>query len=176
MSKLLVFALASLLIFFSINGVAQTDVTEPVETAAMTGKGIDGNACAVTAQFQGDELKGVELKGAAKVFEILAENSNSYGPETRIEAQGAEKVLSLLQSNPELFAQMERSEGYFSDTVTYTLDTSTLPSDDEDLGGLKMVFELEFEFDGPTLTEVKATTKAKALLVTLASSRFYCGN
>ncbi|WP_413613264.1 hypothetical protein [Bdellovibrio sp. HCB-110] len=169
MSKMLGIALASMMFVLSQNAQAKQEVL------TLQGTGIDGKACEVRVIKDGDTLKSVELRGASKVFEILSENGSGYGPETRISDRGGEEVLQVLQENPDLYTKMQKSDALFSDSVTYTLDTSNLPKVEDELKGIKMVFKIKLSFDGNQLSEVKVGAKAKALWVaTLASSLFEC--
>lgn len=145
------------------------------EVSVLQGRGLDGKACQVRIVKEGEILKSVELKGASKIFEILSENEDGYGPETRISANGGEEVLSLFQTNPDLYREMDLSRSMFSDAVTYSLDSSDLPpADEETIKGIKFKVKLKLDYKNGKLSKVNAEFKAKALLVTLASSAFEC--
>lgn len=145
------------------------------EIFSMQGRGIDGKACHVRVVSDQEILKSIELKGASKIFEILSENEDGYGPETRISANGGEEVLSLFQKKPDLYREMELSRSMFSDAVTYSLDSSDLPpTDEETIKGLKFKVKVKLDYKNGKLSKVKVEFKAKALLVTLASSVFEC--
>lgn len=144
------------------------------EVLLLKGKGLDGKACEVKIIRDGDSLKSVELTGASKIFEILSENEDGYGPETRISPNGGEEVLQLLQDNPALYDEMKITSGIFTNSKTYTLDTSDLPRTDEDLKGIKAKIGLNLKFKGRELSKVSANFKGKVLLVTIASSTFEC--
>ncbi|MCM2350942.1 MAG: hypothetical protein NDI69_13050 [Bacteriovoracaceae bacterium] len=145
------------------------------EASVLQGRGLDGKACQVRIVEDGEILKSVELKGASKVFEILSENEDGYGPETRVNANGGAEVLSLLQENPVLYREMDLSRSMFSDAVTYSLDSSDLPPTDEAaIKGIKFKVKIKLDYKNGKLSKVNAEFKAKALLVTLASSAFEC--
>lgn len=146
------------------------------EVSELQGRGLDDEACSVRV-IQGDRdiLKNVELQGASKVFEILSDTPDGYRPTTRIEPRGGEEVLSLFSENPDLLKEMKVSRGTFTDSITYSLDSSDLPaSTDDEIKGIKFKMNLKLTFKNGTLRKVKAEFKAKALLVTLASSEFEC--
>lgn len=141
----------------------------------LQGKGLDNKACSVKVSQDRGVLKSVELKGASKVFEILSETNDGYRPTTRIDPRGGEEVLSLFQDNPDLLNELKVSRGTFSDSITYSLDSSDLPVQAEDeIKGIKFKMNLKLNYKNGVLTKVKAEFKAKALLVTLASSEFEC--
>lgn len=169
MKKTLRTTLAILTLSLSANAFAQQEVL------TMQGTGLDGNDCEVRIVRDGDTLQSVELSGASQVFEILTENRSGYGPSNYLSPRGGQDVLKVLQGAPKLYSQMTKSEGIFSDSITYSLDTTDIKAE-ESLKGLKMLFGIKLSLtnDG-RLYEVKAATKAKALwVVPLASSSFEC--
>lgn len=144
------------------------------ETLTMQGTGLDGNDCEVRIVKDDDTLQSVELNGASQVFEILSETGSGYGTSNYLSPRGGQDVLKLLQGAPKLYSQMNKSEAIFSDTVTYSLDTSDIQAE-EQLKGLKMIFGIELTYANGQLHQVRAATKAKALwVVPLASSSFEC--
>ena len=146
------------------------------KVSELKGKGLDGKDCSVRI-LQGDRdfLKNVDLQGASKVFEILSDTPDGYRPTSRIDPRGGEEVLSVLNDNPRVIDAVRVSRGTFSDSITYTLDSSDLPPSSEDeLKGIKFKLSLKLNYKNNVLTKVKAEFKAKALLVTLASSEFEC--
>lgn len=159
-------------IFLTGSLISTTSMAADV-VQTMTGRGIDGKACAVKIVRDGNVLKSVTLEGASKVFEILSENGGSYGPKTEIRSRGAGEVLPL---GDEALKYFTHSENIFSNGETFKLDTNDLPrSGENELKGIKMVMQLGLLYDGDQLVSVKAQSKAKALLVaTLASSQFTC--
>lgn len=161
-------------LLLSLSLIAFSQISFAEEILTLNGKGLGDHPCSVQITRDGNILKSVELKGSSEVFEILSETSNGYRPTRSIHPQGAYEVLSLLQDNPALYQEMQSSNGIFTDSVTYTLDTSDLPSRGEDLGPIKAKVKIQLTFKGRELDKVKAEFKAKALLVTLASSKFEC--
>lgn len=146
------------------------------EVSSLQGLGLDGKGCSVKVlQGERDILKDVELKGASKVFEILSDTPDGYRPTTRIEPRGGEEVLSLFRENPDLLKEMKVSRGTFTDSITYSLDSSDLPVASEDeLKWIQFKINLKLNFKNGILTKVKGEFKAKALLITIASSEFEC--
>lgn len=145
------------------------------EVSFLQGRGIDNQACSVKIIQDRDLLKGVELTGASKIFEMLSDTDDGYRPTSRIDPRGGEDVLSILNENPALLKELSVSRGTFTDSITYSLDSSDLPTNGEDeLKGIKFKMNLKLIFKNGALTKVKAEFKAKALLVTLASSEFEC--
>lgn len=138
----------------------------------LQGIGIDGKACSVEVTREGNKLKNVVLRGATKVFEIIAEKEDGVGPSTYINSYGGEELFPF-GDQKEVFGEFTYSQGLFSDSETFEIDTSDLNMND--LKGLKMVGVVQLNYEDGQVTEVKAGAKFKGLaIVTLASSQFIC--
>ena len=152
--------------------LASLKVVAAEQIQSLEGTGIDNQSCSVEISRDGDQLKSVSFKGAAQVFEILAERGSGYGPQREIRPRGGEEVIP---EGADLFPYFQHSNNLFSDGGTFTLDTNDMPRTAESMGGLKMQISIELKYERGELVSVTATNKAKALLVaTLASSKFTC--
>lgn len=143
------------------------------ETYTLKGTGVDGKACSVKIVTDKHELKSVDLSGATEQYEILAETENGYRPKRSISERGASEIISFIQKNPSLYKELEMSSGVFTDSISYKLDTSNLPRNEE-LGGIKAKVLIKLNFKNNKLSKVHVNFKGKALFVTLASSTFEC--
>lgn len=142
------------------------------QTQVLAGAGIDGNPCSIQVTRDGNQLKNASIKGAAEVFEILAEKGSGYGPRREIRSHGGEEIVP---DAAEMYQYFRHSENLFSDGETFKLDTSDVPQSEESLGPLKMQVSIELRYDQGQLVSATVINKAKALLVaTLASSKFTC--
>lgn len=144
---------------------------------AMDGIGLDNKPCTVRIIRDGKLLKSVQLKGAAEIFQILAERGSSYGPETVIDSWGAEEVFAITNhGNDHVYQYFTHSENMFSNGEVFKLNTDDIPKNSEKgLKGVKLLLELSLDYDGEELVNVTATSKAKALIfATLGSAKFKC--
>lgn len=156
--------------------VAMAEVT----TLSLTGKGVDGNPCEVRIEKDGDSFKKIELKGATKVWEIISENKDGYGPDTHIASHGADDLTGMLSyMAPHLKA---KKMGFVTLKDTYVVSTKDFPKKadapaEDDLGPISMTITVSLDIDkeDATLKSAKVTSKAKAYVVPLANSEFTCG-
>lgn len=143
----------------------------------MKGTGIDGQSCAVQIVRDGNNLKSVTLVGASQVYEILSESSESTGSHSNINPYGGKEIFDIAENGDrDVYGYFSYSKNLFSNGEVFKLDTSDLPDNGQDeLRGVKMLIQLDLEYDRKELVKVKAETKVKALLfATLASSEFTC--
>ncbi|KHD87787.1 MAG: hypothetical protein OM95_12285 [Bdellovibrio sp. ArHS] len=170
--KLLKTAITTLTVLASLESIAAPQVQ------TLKGRGIDGTPCSVTIVRDGDTLKSVQLQGSAKVFEILAENGSSIGPDSDIQAYGGAEIFRVNEENKNTYAFFSHSENLFSNGEVFKFNSKDMPASttgEDALKGVNMVVQLGLDYDGDELVRVKAQNKIKALWVaTLASSQFTC--
>ena len=141
----------------------------------LDGKGIDGTACSVMIEKEGKKITKLEIIGATKMFEIIAETNKGYLPSTRITSYGGRDMTDLMK---DMVTYFKPNKNIFAAANSYVLDTNDIPKngDQESLGMLKMRVTMSMSLDVETkeLTEIRIVEKMKAALITLASSDFIC--
>lgn len=149
--------------------------------AITNGIGVDQKSCSVEISYnEQNELTAVKLSGATKDFEIIAETSKGYGPQSSISPGGADEILSMFQESKELYKKFQYKWGFLKGAEIYTLTLADLKKDmkpsDDDLKFIGGKFELELHYseDG-SLSRVVAENSFKTLkFIKLGSKKFTC--
>lgn len=160
--KKIIFTMLALAQMASANSVVTYTGTSPISYN-------NKNVCLVALTLNSmKQVIAVVAKGPAKKWEIIAENSDGYGPSSEIVFDDADDLLA----KPETFAQLrlQRKNHFWSEG--YTLK-STVTAE----GTIRAQFEVEFNIQNSQLISLKKKSKFKAaVFVPLASQELVCEN